>query len=152
MFLKWHRAEFMRHKRRSIASNRQLQHGMVGTRKLHLERLETRALLSFSDIGLDLTGTKNAWGDINNDGWTDLYDGYTVWQNDSGSFSELQTISSESAEGVLGDYDNDGYLDIFVYETYQLWHNKNGTSFEDVTSLLPEPPMSVSRRSRPACR
>jgi len=81
MFLKWHRAEFMRHKRRSIASNRQPQHGMVGTRKLHLERLETRALLSFSDIGLDLTGTKNAWGDINNDGWTDLYDGYTVWRN-----------------------------------------------------------------------
>jgi hypothetical protein len=118
---------------------------MFGARKLHLERLEIRALLSFSDIGLDLTGTKNAWGDINNDGWTDLYDGYTVWQNDSGSFSELQTISSESAEGVLGDYDNDGYLDIFVYETYQLWHNKNGTSFEDVTSLLPEPPMSVSR-------
>ena len=87
---------------------------MFGARKLHLERLEIRALLSFSDIGLDLTGTKNAWGDINNDGWTDLYDGYTVWQNDSGSFSELQTLSSESAEGVLGDYDNDGYLDILV--------------------------------------
>ena len=145
MFLKRHRADSLRHKRRSIALQRQSQYGMCGARKLHLERLEIRAMLSFSDIGLDLTGTKNAWGDINNDGWTDLYDGYTVWQNDSGSFSELQTISSESAEGVLGDYDNDGYLDIFVYETYQLWHNKNGTSFEDVTSLLPVAPMSVSR-------
>ena len=145
MFLKRYRTESLCHKRRSIVPHPRPQHGMFGARKLHLERLEIRALLSFSDIGLDLTGTKNAWGDINNDGWTDLYDGYTVWQNDSGSFSELQTISSESAEGVLGDYDNDGYLDIFVYETYQLWHNKNGTSFEDVTSLLPAPPMSVSR-------
>ena len=115
---------------------------------MRLECLETRTLLSFNDIGLQLTSTKGAWGDINNDGWTDLFDGKTVWRNDGGTLTQLQALGTgphDSFEGVLGDFDNDGFLDIFAYETFQLWRNVNGTSFVEVSSMLPSRPMESSR-------
>lgn len=73
----------------------------------------------------DLTRSGAAWGDFDNDGDPDLYVSVyggtnLLYRNDSGGmFTQISTspISTEYATtpgGVWGDYDNDGWLDLFT--------------------------------------
>ncbi len=97
---------------------------------------------------IETTGSGIAFIDYDNDGYLDIFvlsgEGGTnrMYHNDrNGHFTdvtaELGLTSSGWAEGVCaGDYDNDGYTDLFV--TYwgqnRLYHNLNGKRFEDVTA------------------
>ena len=97
---------------------------------------------------IETTGSGVAFIDYDNDGYLDIFvlsgDGGTnrMYHNDhNGHFTdvtaELGLTSSGWAEGVCaGDYDNDGYTDLFV--TYwgqnRLYRNLNGKRFEDVTA------------------
>jgi len=97
---------------------------------------------------IETTGSGVAFIDYDNDGYLDIFvlsgDGGTnrMYHNDhNGHFTDvteqLGLTSSGWAEGVCaGDYDNDGYTDLFV--TYwgqnRLYHNVNGKRFEDVTA------------------
>lgn len=97
---------------------------------------------------IETTGSGVAFIDYDNDGYLDIFvlsgDGGTnrMYHNDrNGRFTdvtaELGLTSSGWAEGVCaGDYDNDGYTDLFV--TYwgqnRLYRNLNGKRFEDVTA------------------
>ena len=96
---------------------------------------------------IETTGSGIAWIDYDNDGLLDLYilsgQGGTnrMYHNEGRDrfrevTSELGMQSSGWAEGVCaGDYDNDGYTDLFV--TYwgrsHLYRNLGGKRFEDVT-------------------
>jgi len=100
------------------------------------------------DYIIETTGSGVAFIDYDNDGYPDIFvlsgDGGTnrMYHNDhNGRFSdltaELGLTSSGWAEGVCaGDYDNDGYTDLFV--TYwgqnRLYRNRNGKRFEDITA------------------
>jgi hypothetical protein len=100
------------------------------------------------DYIIETTGSGIAFIDYDNDGYLDIFvlsgDGGTnrMYHNDhNGHFTdvtvELGLTSSGWAEGVCaGDYDNDGYTDLFV--TYwgqnRLYRNVNGKRFEDVTT------------------
>ena len=142
-------------------------HRSVTTRSLHhrtdplsfragLENLESRHLLStFTEMGVNLgSGTSAAWGDFNNDGWTDLYANFNdgtkdissvVIRNDGGTFRMHQQLLSQGSPvggGIWGDYDNDGFLDIFTHHNHHLFHNNNGTEFTNVSDLLPSLPMT----------
>ncbi len=67
-----------------------------------------------------------AWGDLNNDGWLDLFVGRSYGRtnalyrnNGDGSFTAIADSvvtldAATSGRGAWADYDNDGWLDLFV--------------------------------------
>ncbi len=91
--------------------------------------------------------------DYDNDGWPDLFvanDGlnaYLYHNERNGTFDEIGTISGMglASRGYamaamcisLGDYDNDGSLDLFITDFQRnsdhLWHNDGKGSFDEVT-------------------
>lgn len=96
--------------------------------------------------------TNMAWGDYDNDGFLDLY--VTNWgtsvseaedilfhNNGNGTFTNVaQTAGVATRDNgiaaVWGDYDNDGFLDLYVVNYYEqdvLYHNNGNGTFTDVT-------------------
>jgi|GEM_PF-266514 len=90
-----------------------------------------------------------AWGDYDNDGWLDLFVAYGAGQNNrlyrnnrDGTFTRITTgeIVNDGGESVTcawGDYDNDGWLDLFVANRSGnnfLYHNNSGVTFTKVVS------------------
>ncbi len=115
---------------------------------------------TFTDVSKE-SGIANslakAWGvvaaDINNDGWMDLFVGNDTVANflfanrGKGRFEEIGTLAgvgynpfglARSGMGVdAGDYDQDGWLDLFVanvdHESFALYHNGKDETFSDAT-------------------
>jgi enediyne biosynthesis protein E4 len=97
---------------------------------------------------IETTGSGIAWVDYDNDGWPDLFvlsgDGGTnrMYRNEVGKrfrdvTDELGLRSSGWAQGVCaGDYDNDGFTDLFVtyWGANRLYRNVGGKRFSDVTA------------------
>lgn len=94
-------------------------------------------------------------GDIDKDGWTDLYvandfGADKVYHNNGNrTFSDVSTsaIGVDTKKGMnaeLGDFDNDGFLDVYVtnitepylHECNMLWRNNGDGSFSDVSTAL----------------
>jgi cytochrome c peroxidase len=88
-----------------------------------------------------------AWGDYDRDGWVDLYvtdsggPNHLYRNNGDGTFS-LSPLSGQvslaavySNGAVFADYNNDGWLDLYVANWGQdsLFLNENGQGFRDVT-------------------
>lgn len=117
---------------------------------------------AFNDSGIQLTGLGHAfaaWGDYNNDGFTDLImagelneGGNTIilYKNCEGISFEKQTITQlqvmNLGEIAWGDYDNDGYLDILISGWdggdngfTKIYRNDGNDSFTEQTeiSLIP---------------
>ncbi len=92
-----------------------------------------------------------AWGDYDQDGYPDLfvanYNDYNglYHNNGAGSFSRITTgavvnSSGNGYGGTWGDYDNDGYPDLYVVRINQnnlLYHNNGDGTFTSVTSIPP---------------
>jgi hypothetical protein len=100
--------------------------------------------------------------DVDRDGWQDLYvttsavDGQNALYRNrgDGSFEDVaarlgvadvnRRTSGVSMGAVWGDYDNDGFEDLFVYKwgRSELLHNDGGRGFTRVTERLPLPAWS----------
>ncbi len=90
-----------------------------------------------------------AWGDYDRDGWVDLYvtgnlDQNVLYRNNGdgtfsiSEYSELLSLPTVPSGGaVWADYDNDGWLDLYVlnHGANRLFHNENGVGFLDVTAV-----------------
>jgi hypothetical protein len=99
-----------------------------------------------------------AWGDYDNDGWPDLYlvnqpgpwgarpgpdapYSHLYRNNRDGTFTDVTLRAGVANRGgygmgaAWGDYDNDGYLDLYVtnYGRSVLYHNNGNGTFTDVT-------------------
>ncbi len=92
-------------------------------------------------------GIGQAWGDYDNDGWTDLYvigglSPSTLYHNNQdGTFSiseyaaDVSLSDVWSGGAVWADYNNDGFKDLYVvaHGPNVLFHNEAGQGFQDVT-------------------
>jgi hypothetical protein len=106
-----------------------------GTRTLRFTDVTAEAGLTGGDYGVGV-----AAGDIDNDGWTDLYvmrlgSNALLRNNGDGTFTDTGAASgvadagSWSVSASLFDYDRDGWLDLYVanYLSYRV--DQNGTCF-----------------------
>lgn len=92
--------------------------------------------------------TGQAWADVNQDGWLDLYltdsggPNSMYLNNGNGTFSLAPYTGSmalwleRSGGAVFADYDNDGWPDLYVlnWGANVLFRNNQGESFSDVTA------------------
>ena len=96
-----------------------------------------------------------AWGDYDNDGFTDLFvgateigTGYLHHNLGDGHFERIEIdsigIGWVNGTGVWGDYDQDGFLDLFVAARSgysKLFHNNGDGTFSQITDI---PPVTTS--------
>ena len=108
---------------------------------------------------IETTGNGAVIIDYDNDGWPDIYlpngstveafpkdqapTGHLYHNNHDGTFSDVTTHAGIARAGwgqggCVGDYDNDGYLDLFLTFWGQnvLFHNNGDGTFTDVTEKM----------------
>ena len=94
----------------------------------------------------------SAWMDANSDGWPDLYvtdefgDGLLLLNDRDGGFTKREIVDQTHDWGtmgmIVGDYDNDGAMDIFVDNMYSKAGHRvmsnlpTGSYSDDVTRKL----------------
>jgi hypothetical protein len=106
---------------------------------------------------IETTGNGAIIFDYDNDGWPDIFlpngstvevfpkdqapSGHLYHNNHDGTFSDVTSRAGLARSGwgqggCVGDYDNDGYLDLFVTSWGQnaLYHNNGDGTFSDVTA------------------
>jgi hypothetical protein len=103
---------------------------------------------------IEVVGSGVAWLDFDNDGWLDVFvlsgtrlegapEGATnrLYKNNrNGTFTDVTTKAGLTRTGwasavTVGDYDNDGFDDLFItyYGQNVLYHNNGDGTFSDVT-------------------
>lgn len=80
-------------------------------------------------LGLALGGRAAAWCDVDGDGWVDLCTGGKLWRNLKG---KRFIAITEAPVGIFGDFNNDGYPDLFAWQSHSLHINQKGKGLQAV--------------------
>jgi len=119
--------------------------GIVATDTISFTRITTGAIVN------DATASSSGacWGDYDDDGYLDLFvanwrgeNNFLYHNNGDGGFTKVTTGAIVNDHGwswgcTWGDYDNDGFLDLFVSNDGGgnfLYHNEGGTTFTRVST------------------
>jgi len=92
-------------------------------------------------LGLEPGNSAACWADFDNDGWTDLSTGGTVWRNEGGE--GFTRLADGFGSTVAADFDNDGFIDLFSWSKLTAYRNEAGQGFAPLE--MPELPRCVSR-------
>jgi hypothetical protein len=115
-----------------------------GIRVLHFTDVTDASALAVSGYGMGV-----AAGDIDNDGWTDLYLTHfgrnQMWRNNgNGTFTDVSARSGTDLDGfsvsaAFVDYDRDGWLDLYVgsYVRYSLSADQRCSNLAGVRTYCP---------------
>jgi hypothetical protein len=87
------------------------------------------------------------FGDVNNDGWLDCFltnhdhNAQLLINDGTGNFEEIENvginISGTPIQGIMRDFDNDGFLDIIVAgNSAQVFHNNGDLTFTELLNLF----------------
>lgn len=96
-----------------------------------------------ASLGLDAAGSHAAWGDVDGDGWSDLWTGGVLWLNRGGrSFARIDA----PGEGVIVDLDGDGVGDLVSFAPVAVTRVvREGEGLRLVPRALPALPETISR-------
>jgi hypothetical protein len=94
------------------------------------------------ELGISPAGGHAAWGDVNADGWPDLWAGGALWLNREGkSFTRVDA----PGQGLIADIDNDGVGDLVSFAPIAVSRGvREGESIRFEPMKLPELPPTVS--------
>ncbi len=122
----------------------------LGFAQINFSDVSAASSIDYQNFSETVMGSGTAFLDFNNDGFLDLYllnngnsKANTLYQNNGdGTFSDV-TISAgvgDTGEGMgvdAADYDNDGFVDLYVtnYGANVLFRNNGDGTFADVTTF-----------------
>jgi len=97
-------------------------------------------------VGLSgLSGGVASWGDLDRDGWPDLFVSGQLWHNDKGKRFKRVDGPHPGGAAIWADFDNDGRLDLFSFSGKgALFRNASGRKLVDVSENMPPLPTTVS--------
>lgn len=125
---------------------------LIANAQEYFEDITANSGIKHAHVAPNLMGGGIAVIDFNNDGWEDIYFTGGVYEdklfknNGDGTFTSVgKTVGiydltrvTQTTAVTTGDIDNDGWEDIFVSteagQNNILWHNINGTHFENISS------------------